>query len=292
MTQVVEEVKEPTVAEKALLAQGVKPENLSDGQADTVNTGKKPTDQGNNPVLTDEEKAKIAEADAATKAAEDAAAKKKADEEAAKPLTEYTKFQDPNAQAAVDLLKEAGVTPEEANAIFNKAVESGNLEDIDWKALEAKVGATKALLIRNGVEKYHAEGFAASKATEAKVYEILGSKENWAAVKAWSNKLAASDPAHAAVEAEIRRAIDMNGFIAEAAVNKLKGLYEADKNNSSLTTTSVLLSGDTVTVSAGDALSRADYNKELKALHAKGRVNPAEEAALHARRKAGMARGI
>lgn len=241
------------------------------------------------------EAAKVAEAAAAeeAKAKETADAEAKAKEEADKaPLTEYTKFEDPNAQAAVDLLKEAGVAPADANAMFEKAIASGDLKDVDWAAIEAKIGATKTLLLRNGVEKYYETTYKAAKETEAKVYDVLGGKENWDKVKQWSNDLASKDPAHKAVEAEIRKAIDMNGWIAEQAVARLKSLYEADPKNSGLSGEKKLERGDTNAAASGTPLTRAEYVIELRKANANKATTQADIAALDARRRAGMAKGI
>jgi len=48
---------------------------------------------------------------------------------------EYVKVENPDAQAAIDLMNEAGVSPIEANAIFEKAIKSKDLNDIDWATL-------------------------------------------------------------------------------------------------------------------------------------------------------------
>jgi hypothetical protein len=308
MTETV--VVEPTVAEKALANQGVKPEDLNPGHVGGGNPTPKPASnvKGDNeehgvPVKkapsetkTPEEKAKEdADAAIAAKVAADAAeaAKKAAVVDSTDPdvgVTKYAEFENPHAQAAVSMLKDAGVTALEANAIFNKAVESKNLADVDWSALEAKVGKDKALLIRTGVETYYNEEFKHVSATVTKGHEIVGGEANWKKIADWSNKKAASDPAYKAVEAEIRNGINQNGWLAEQSITRLKGLYEADPANSGLGVAKII-AGDTPGNVTGTALSRADYMVEMHKLHAR-KHTATELQSLRARRQLGMSAGI
>ncbi len=283
-------------------AQGQTAGDLSPGQT-AGGSPKAPADTGVKkplaPLIND------ADGDEATKAA--AAAKAKADEAAAleaarqqeETPTEETKKNWQNqyvnvdhaqGQAAINLMKEAGVSPVEANAIFAKSIASGDLKDVDWDTLEAKVGKDKAILVKAGVEAYFNEKVAVVRETTKDAYEIMGSEANWNTVKNWAQKAEKSDPVlHKKVQ-EIRRAIDVGGWQAKNAVTELRSMYEKAPGNSGLGTTKVL-QGDQPGVVAGGALTKADYLAQMHIAYAAGAKAPVINA-LRARRKQGMAQGI
>lgn len=64
------------------------------------------------------------------------------------PTGQFIKIGDPAADAAIEVLKESGVTPQEAQEFFAKAMQSGNLADIDWNTIEAKLGSAKTYLVK------------------------------------------------------------------------------------------------------------------------------------------------
>lgn len=286
---------EPTAEEKALLAQGVTPASLSDGQMGGGN--KTPADTGVTkpvPEPTAEEKA------AAQKVIDDKAAADKlvADEAAAKKAgtdqvgkTEWAKSEDPVYNSVIEMLTDSGVSPMEGSAIFDKAVASGNLEDIDWDALQKKVKPGQFTLIKAGVEKYYDDQYKPVRETVAKGHEIVGGEENWIKVRDWAQK--AEKAGKLPQIEEIRRAIGQNGWIAQKAIEELKSLYEKDPSNKGLGVNKITEGNVNQVIAAGDALNAADYRTELNKLRDGFREpDPKKLAALQARRKAGMAANL
>lgn len=237
---------------------------------------------------------------AAVKAADEAAAAKKvSDAEAAKKAaespegkTEWVEVDNEVYNSVIEMLTAGGVTPLEGSAIFDKAVESGNLEDIDWATLSKKVSPGQLTLIKAGVEKYYTDAYEPIKQTIAKGYEIVGGEENWNKVKDWAQLAEKKDPALKKQIDGIRAGIAQNGPVAEFAIEKLKALYEAAPTNKGLGTAKVT-HGDNKPDATGDALSAAEYRKLNNELHAGLREpDPAKVAALRARRQAGMRAGL
>lgn len=249
------------------------------------------------PEPTEAEKAanaaivKAADEAAEAKKVSDAEAKKKEDEsEAGK--TKWAEIDNPVYKSVIEMLDTAKVTPLEGSAIFDKAVASGNLEDIDWTTLEKKVSPGQFTLIKAGVEKYYNDAYAPVLATVAKGHEIVGGEENWDKVKTWANTAEKKDPALKRQVDEIRQAIAQNGIIAEMGIQKLKSLYEAAPGNKGLGTSKITL-GDNKPAATGDMLSAAQYQELNRKLHSGMRdPDPKEVASLQARRKAGMQAGI
>lgn len=198
-----------------------------------------------------------------------------------------------HADAAIDVMKEAGVSPIEANAVFQKAIESGNLEDINWNILEDKIGKSKAALVKAGVEKFYEGEYKARVETVNKAHEIVGGKENWEKVRDWAQKAEKKDPALKAKVDNIRKAIDIGGDTAAWAVGELKRMYEAAPSNKGLGTKQVVQGSRTAPQADASALSRSAYMAERHKLAEAGvHEGDPRVTALAARRAAGRAAGI
>lgn len=302
---------EATAADKALAAQGATSENLDNGaitSGDGIpkappapsNEPPPPAPKKDKPEGMDEEhgteppkKEQTAEEKAAAEKAEKEAADKKAaaEKEAAGPLKDYVDFLDsPAAAAAVNLLKEAGIGPNEANGFFDKALKSGDLKDVDVAGLEAKLGKDKATLVMAGVTA-HYNGLAAKQAASVKaVHEVFNGEKNWNVVRDWAHAVEKADPKVKTQIDAIRGMIDEGGFRAEAGARELLRMYNAAPNVKGLGTTKLAV-GDSTGAVIGTHLTRADYITELKAAHERG-ASRSEIQAIDARRRAGKAAGI
>lgn len=257
---------------------------------------KLPVDPGNEPPAKDgkdetfvdetpEQKAKK-EADAkAAKEADEAAEKAKQ----AEIVKSYATMDDPAAQGAIEVLKEAGVPASEADKFFAKALQTGDLSDIDWNAVEARIGKAKTFLVRSGVETYHGNMQKKVNETVENTYQVFGGKENFEAAKAWAQAKEKTDAKFGAEVDEIRDLLNSGGKKAEAGARELLRLYNTDAGTTSFNTK--LVTGDSTGNVIGKPLSRTDYVTELKKAHDRG-AKPNEISALDARRRAGISAGI
>ncbi|MGX9389626.1 hypothetical protein ACWX0O_01750 [Nitrobacteraceae bacterium UC4449_H16] len=293
---------EPTAQEKALAAQGATPADLDAGASGTDGAPKAPAAPSNEPpkpvkegldeesgvpVVVDPAKA-AADKEAADKVAADKAA---ADKEAAGPLKTYSTFEEsPAANAAIGLLKEAGIGPNEANGYFAKAIASGDLKDVDVAGLEAKLGKDKTTLVMAGVTAHYEGLTKKAEATVAQTHEIFGGADNWNTVREWAHVAEKADAKIKSKIDGIRSLLDEGGVRAEAGARELLRMYNAAPDNKGLGTSKLAVGDSTGTV-VGTVLTRAQYNIELKAAHERG-AKRAEIQALDARRRAGMKAGI
>lgn len=205
---------------------------------------------------------------------------------------DYVQLEHPSGQAAIDVLKEAGVPPAEANALFEKALKSGNLEDVDWAKLETLIGASKTVLVKTGVEAYNNEVHKETLKTVEYAYELMGSKDNWEKVSKWAKAKEKSDAKFKPVVDGIRKGIEANGHLSQIALKELKNLYESDPKNNSLGAEKALVTGDKGAAPV-EPLSRREYGDLLlKASNPMSRTTDAELAVLRARRNAGIKAGI
>ncbi len=91
----------------------------------------------------------------------------------------------------------------------------------------------------------------------------------------------------------IRKAIDLGGYAAEAAVGELKRMYEASPTNKGLGTGKPVQGSTAAPAVDGSALSRADYMRERHKLAEAGALDTDPRVgALYARRQAGRKSGI
>ena len=245
-------------------------------------------------VQTDEEKAKIVEAEAAAKKAEEAKAaepKEDEDKDADGNWKEaYIELPDPAAQSVINLLNEAGVKPVEANSFFSEAFKNDDPSLIKWDLIEARLGKDKAALAKIGVMDYYNREYSKNVATTNTVIEVIGGKENWGKVAKWVKAAEVADPSRKAEFDELRKGIDMGGRYAKQAAADLKALYEAAPGNNGLGGTKVLEKGQKTDNTGLVPMTKQDYISELQKYG--DSIKPAVYAELRARRKAGREAGI
>lgn len=279
----------------ALAAAGASAKDIDEGQS-TAGAPKLPVDHGNKPAPKEGADETFGEETPEQKGEKEAKAKeaKEAGEAAAKAKQEeivksYATMDDPAAQGAIEVLKEAGVPASEADGFFAKALQTGNLEDIPWDKVEARIGKAKTFLVRSGVEQYHGNMLKKVNETVENTYTVFGSKENFEAAKLWAQAKEKTDPKFQAEVDEIRELLNMGGKKADAGARELLRLYNTDANTTSFNTK--LVTGDSTGNVIGKPLNRQEYVAELKKAHESG-AKAAVIAQIDARRRAGLAAGI
>lgn len=274
---------------------GASTKDLSEGQG-LEGAPKAPPEPSNAPPAKDGRDETFADGDPskAQEKAKEGDGKEK-DAEPPKPeekpdIGNYISMDDPAAQGAIDVLKEAGVHVKDADKFFAKAVKSGDLNDVDWAGIEAAVGKAKAFLIQSGVTTYYNNLQAQVHATVKQTHDIFGGAQNFDTVKAWAQAKEKGDEGFKGQVDAIRDLLNEGGAKAAAGARELLRLYNSDGGTKGLDAVK-LVTGDTTGKVIGVPLTRADYITELKAAHDR-RASPQELAAIDARRKAGMAAGI
>ena len=264
---------------------GVRNEDLNTGE---IKSGdgipKAPEISNKAPEPSDEEKAKIAEAEAAeaAKKAETDAEKKDDQEETQENknesdndegadqdnedevLKEYIDYGDETANSVVAVLQDAEIDPAEAHEWFKDAVESGDMSKIPLDKLQEKLGKEKANLVMLGVKDYYTRTTGAARESAQAVHEVCGGEENWVKVRDWAKARAENDPDFAAQVESYNKMFDLSKVAAQSAAKELVAAYEDDSNNSSLN--KKMVQGDSpASVGIGDAtLTRDDYLKQIK----------------------------
>lgn len=207
------------------------------------------------------------------------------------PVGEWATFEEPAAQAAVELLKQSGVTIPQADAIFAKALESGDIADVDTKLLTELIGPHQATLVLEGVKAYHQAETARVMAEVKIIHDIYGGEKGWETVRDWARIREQRDPAFKSELDGIRADIARGGRAARAAAQDLLQLYNGNPQTKGLGNEK-LVRGQAAAKESLAPLSRADYLTELKKLHANGDPKPELLQQLDARRLAGKKHGI
>lgn len=200
---------------------------------------------------------------------------------------EYNTYDDiPALKHATTILKDANLPVEEANAIFAKAIEAGDIALIDRAALTEKIGKDKAEIVLALAESYYNGEFAKYKAQAAAIHDSVGGEAVFNDMKSWALKKEATDPAFKAELEDIRETINTGKPRAvKAAFADLFALYKADPNT---TIPASITKGDaTVNTSGLSPLTRKEYTDECTKAHNNGTYEKVH-AELWARRQLGM----
>jgi hypothetical protein len=206
------------------------------------------------------------------------------------PVPDFVSMNDPAADGAMAVLKEAGVSPAEAEAFFLKAAKSGQLTDIDWPTIEAKIGTAKTFLVKSGVETYYNNKQKVVQETVAQTHTIFGGVQNFDTVKAWAQEREQTDKAFGKQVDTIRGLLNEGGERAALGARELLRLYNSDGGTKGLGATKLATGTSTGNV-IGTPLTRAEYVTAMEKAHDTG-GNPAVIAALQQRRLAGRNAGI
>jgi len=212
------------------------------------------------------------------------------EEEVEETESGYHSYEDPALKQAVSILEEAEIPVEEANAIFQEAVDSNDLSKINKNALIEKLGQEKADLVMVLAEAYYTKTFNAMKAVKDKAFEITGTEEQFNAMTEWAAEKAKTDKDFAKDLQEFRDMIDSGKPRAiKAAVRELYDLYVEDPDT---TIEADLEVGDKAASLKGvEPMSRQDYVTEIEKAHRDGTYDKVS-ANLWKRRQAGIKKGI
>jgi len=207
----------------------------------------------------------------------------------------YVETGNVHADAAIELMKEAGIKPVEANDIFKDAIAKSDLSLIKWDILESRLGAAKAALVRAGVESYFNGELKEQNATRDAAFEAVGGEANWTKLREWTQAKEKTDKEFHAKAENARKAIQIGGDAAQAAIANLKALYDADPKNSKLTSAKPIPSAGKPAAQATDdigaPMKQSEYYLAMKASH-KAREPDSVRQVLWARRQAGIAKGL
>ncbi|AGC35968.1 head scaffolding protein [Rhizobium phage RHEph08] len=237
------------------------------------------------------DKAAADKAEADKKAAEDEAAKKLAADDAWKE--EWLTTGNEHADAAIEIMKAAGVTPVEGNVVFEEAIRSGDLNKVKWDVLEARIGKAQAALVKTGITQYYNTEYQEQQETVNYAYKEVGGEQGWNKIVLWAQAAEKTDKAFAKDLAGYRKALDVGGFAGKAAIDALKAAYEAAPGNSSLGGKPLERGGSTPQNhdAQSQPLGRVGYFQELEKAGG-DRAPKAVKDSLWARRQAGIAAGI
>lgn len=156
---------------------------------------------------------------------------------------DFPTSEDPSLNAALGLMKAAGMTTEKLAEHFGEAIDTGDLSKIDRTALNKELGENTAELVMAGVTKWSTEAGAAALEAARQVHESVGGSENWVKMTTWAKQAAKSDPALKKEIQGITEMLNGNEVSRKLGAKEFQRLYNADKNN-------VTLGGKTV---EGDA---------------------------------------
>lgn len=203
-------------------------------------------------------------------AAAEAEAKPTQDETGSSPIPEgeWPTTTNRNLNAALGIMKDKGMTPAEADAVFAEYAKTGNPDTIKRDVLVEKLGADQASLVETGVKDFYvAEGQRNLQITRAG-HEAVGGEENFTKVVQYCRDKASKDKAFAAEYEQYKEMINKSEVQARMVMTRLKEVYESDSNNSTLNATSGNVQkgdGGKPQTSLKPFASKKEYGDQLRA---------------------------
>lgn len=178
------------------------------------------------------------------------------------PKYEYPQLDNPDAQSIVNVFAEKNIDPAVLNTVFEKALETGNIEDVNMQALKDAAGAN-ADLIMGMARKVYEDNKRRSEQAIQEVYGMFGGQEPWEAMVGWAHDKAKTDAAFEAKLTTYRNMIDIGGEQRRLAVGALKEIYMNDPNT---TVHPALLNGDQApgTTVSNPIMSNREYSEALR----------------------------
>lgn len=165
--------------------------------------------------------------------------------------------------AAVNLLKEADISEDEADTWFDKVKETNDINDLDTNTIIEKLGKDKAALVISAIKA----DFTKTKAeTDLKInstYEAVGGKEQFDTIKDWSLTREKTDPDFATEMNQYREMINLGEHSAKLAGKAMLDAYNTDPSNTTLDNS--IVQGDKLPGNGTETLTRAEYVTQRKA---------------------------
>lgn len=181
---------------------------------------------------------------------------------------EYPTIQNPDAQSIINVFAEKNIDPAVLDTVFAKALQTGNVEDIDKAALKRAMGAS-ADLVLGMARKVADDNRRATEQAIQEVHSMCGGKAAWEAMARWANAKAGSSPEFEAKLATYRNMIDAGGEQRRLAVKALKDTYMNDPN---VTVHPNLVTGDQqVSGTVGNPIKSSKEYSELLSVAYKNR---------------------
>jgi len=193
------------------------------------------------------------------------------------------------------LLTEAGIEVTDVAKIMSENGGKATPELV--KQIADKHGDAVASIVAEHLSNFHQAGVEKSNKKDLAIYTQVeeafkgiteqGGKETWGELAGW-----AKDNVPKSERVEINKMLAQGGLAAKYAIDDLVSRF---KTSDSFNVQADLITGDNVVQTNGvTPLSKQDYQREFRALEAKGHVygQSAELAALDKRRNAGMQRGL
>lgn len=195
-----------------------------------------------------------------------------------------------SADAVISILKDAKVDPLLANSVFEKAMQSQDINDVRWDVLAKHLSAPQLALVKAGVKDTLEGAVRVIAETTEFAHELVGGADNWSKVVAWARAEAGKNPQWAKQYAGYKQGVDQGGPMAQLALTAVKDAYEAQNG----TVGKTVVRGEKQVARADEVkgITRTEYYAERSKLEREGKATEANIKALFARRQAGMAQGI
>ncbi len=202
-------------------------------------------------------------------------------EDASEDAVEFPQSDDPGLNAALNLMKAAGMDAAGLSKHFGAAIQTGDISKVDRTALEKELGADQTVLVMAGITKWSEDAGREALAAAHAVQESVGGATNWAKMTQWARNKAKTDTAF---KSEIEGITDMLNGTAKArelGAKEFQRLYNADPKNTTVGKEQKTVTGDKVVTKTAETMTGTEaYRAKEKATRLKqlGKLTHAEHA--------------
>lgn len=185
--------------------------------------------------------------------------------------------------SVLQLIQNAGGTPEQAKALLFEAVRDNDMSKIDKAELTNLVGEANATIIMSGASTFANEIAAKNIEIAKTVNEAVGGNDNWIAVQNWVDTSNISE----SEKAEYNELLASGGARARFAATELLNKYNADSGNTQITDTN-RIDPDVDTETQSEAITAKEYYSRMAMASRKGEDTTSIKAARARGRKQGI----
>ena len=201
-------------------------------------------------------------------------------EPAATPVDVYQPVHaDPRVQGVESMLAEKGLSTEQVQSIFAKALETQDVKDVDVAKLKEHLGEAGAKLAMQNLEAFSADVARAAKTLYDTAVGLTGGEEGYKQFSEWVQTC--TDGALGAEVQELRQALAMGGKVAYLALESLNNSWRKYSQHAVGTAALITPDGGNATASVQPFSNRREYVNAMKEAHKT--KDAAKIATVHAR---------
>lgn len=188
----------------------------------------------------------------------------------------YESIDDPAISSIASVFKESGVHSDAALKLFEKALDSGNVQDVDSKGIIDALGEVKGNMIIAAVKSVFYENAQKSAEIQSKFMNTVGGEDAWKHIQQWIHTKESQDTEFKNLIDNYRELVNKDTASAMLVANALKSMY---RDSNVTRKPSAFVQGDSRNTTLGytPILDQQDFGRQYSKARREGKYSQAEE---------------